>query len=257
MGDVRTAGGIVTQKSYLDELRDPGTGRYFAPYPLDDSFYREAVVSYYRMLSRHLPEGRPFRELYDEMSRMAGSVPEFSMAVIDTGLMLEHPLLRDRVVASEDLTGEGPADLNGHGTVVALVLLLREPTAKLINVKTFDSSGRGSEEALARAIELAVEMGARSINISGGVYHKRWRVFECRADCAVCLAAEKAAVKGLWIAASAGDEPGRVNCPARLGLGRRFANVTATGLDEGAPAGPPGTGSILGIKGRFEFRRVG
>src|SRR5580704_11031672 len=43
--------------------------------------------------------------------------------IIDSGVLADHPQLRNLVVAQKDFTGDDPVDRVGHGTLVALRLL--------------------------------------------------------------------------------------------------------------------------------------
>jgi hypothetical protein len=71
------------------------------------------------------------------------------MAVLDTGLMLHHPQIERALDESVDFTGEGPEDLNGHGTLVALAMLRHSPSLyRFFNVKIMDAKRRGTEEDL-------------------------------------------------------------------------------------------------------------
>lgn len=109
-----------------------------------------------------------------------------TIAVIDGGIRSGHPLLGPAVadllaVAGLDESGTG----NGHGTFVAslalhgsLELLLDagrplEPAARLVSVRVLDDNGLFPdlllwESHLLEALELAVQAGARIINLSIG-----------------------------------------------------------------------------------------
>lgn len=96
ISDVRALDGAGTK--LLDSLRDPRTGAWMTP------------------VSSGGPED-PWPPMPDEPS--TAESPLF--AVLDTGIVREHPLLADLIEDEKDFTGEGRYDGTGHGTVVALL----------------------------------------------------------------------------------------------------------------------------------------
>lgn len=114
------------------------------------------------------------------------------VAVLDTGVDLNHPLLatklarrgdghvlgRDFVDDDEDPSeAGGRADLGwGHGTHVAGLVALAAPGARLMPVRVLDRAGRGNAWVLAEALAWAVDPdgnpatddGAHIINLSLG-----------------------------------------------------------------------------------------
>jgi len=89
----------------LDSVYDRGTGRYFAPY-------------------------NPAQAQAAKLHAM-GMLGQYAVsAILDTGLLSHHPMLRGKIVNAVDFTGEGSEDLHGHGTVVALIALAMAPQQK-------------------------------------------------------------------------------------------------------------------------------
>jgi len=100
------------------------------------------------------------------------------VAVIDGGIDASHPALRGRIVERIDVTGEGRPSV--HGTHVAGIIVAEPgeyggyelagmaPGASIIDVKALTSGGRGRLSDVIRAIEVAVERGAKVINMSLG-----------------------------------------------------------------------------------------
>ena len=133
-------------------------------------------------------------------------------AVLDTGVMTHHPTIKKALKKSVNFTEEKSAeDLNGHGTMAALILLSTAPDTELYNVKVMNASIRGKKENLVKGIEWCIENDVRIINTSLAVYS-----LTCEGDCIVCNAAKKALDKGIMIVAAAGNIPGITACPAKL-----------------------------------------
>jgi serine protease len=108
-----------------------------------------------------------------------------TIAVVDTGIDLDHPELKSKIVAHYDCTsgscvGGASAgnDDNGHGSHVAGIAAAVTgngigiagvaPSAKLMAVKVLDSSGSGNCSNIVTGIRWASDHGARVINLSLG-----------------------------------------------------------------------------------------
>ncbi|MDQ4129115.1 MAG: S8 family serine peptidase [Actinomycetota bacterium] len=116
------------------------------------------------------------------VSRGAGVV----VAVIDTGVQLDHEELADRLTTARyDFVDEdqAPWDLGnsidddrdgasdemvGHGTHVAGIVALAAPEARIMAVRALDSEGRGTTFGIAKAIRFSVSNGADVVNLSLG-----------------------------------------------------------------------------------------
>ncbi len=125
------------------------------------------------------------------------------VAVIDTGLDLNHPVFTDRLVPGWDfLDGdaraqdEGVGDNYGHGTAVAGVVLQVAPLAKIMPLRVLDAGGQGDTDDLVLAINWAVEHGAKVINVSLGAQ---------QTSVAVEKVLEKAKNRGVAVVASSGN----------------------------------------------------
>jgi subtilisin family serine protease len=122
------------------------------------------------------------------------------VAILDTGLQLDHPDLAanvwtnpkeipgngiddDRSGVVDDVHGANMFDLtnnvrddNGHGTHVAGIVAARQnngiggsglaPAAKILPVKVLDAGMSGTTDTLALGIRYAVDRGARILNVS-------------------------------------------------------------------------------------------
>ncbi|MEL6107989.1 MAG: S8 family serine peptidase [Planctomycetota bacterium] len=152
-----------------------------------------------------------------------------TVAVIDTGVDLDHPdLINNLYVNPGEIPGNGidddgngyvddvsgydfvsgdarPEDGNGHGTHVAgTVAAARDgrgatgiaPDAKILPVRVLNDSGSGSDFSVASGIRYAAEIGADIINLSlGGGYSSR-----------ILSAIEYATSLGSFVVAAAGNE---------------------------------------------------
>jgi type VII secretion-associated serine protease mycosin len=102
------------------------------------------------------------------------------VAVLDTGVDLDHPDLAGRLVPGVDVVhGDAIAhDDHGHGTMVAGIVAANAsngtgiagvaPKASIMPVKVLDADGAGSDSEIAQGIAWAVEHGADVVNLSLG-----------------------------------------------------------------------------------------
>lgn len=107
------------------------------------------------------------------------------VAVLDTGVQLDHPRFAGRLAAGYDFVdddatpsdvgngtdddGDGRVDEGvGHGTHVAGIVTLTAPSTRILPLRVLDSDGRGNIFTTAEAITAAVEAGADVINASFG-----------------------------------------------------------------------------------------
>ncbi|WP_166243753.1 S8 family peptidase [Paenibacillus turpanensis] len=107
---------------------------------------------------------------------------EIAVAVVDTGVDLDHPDLRGHLLAGYNAVGKNttPEDDVGHGTHVAGVISAitnnREGIAgmtwrnSILPVKVLDQTGAGSTYSVAQGIVWAADNGAKVINMSLGNY---------------------------------------------------------------------------------------
>lgn len=99
------------------------------------------------------------------------------VAVIDTGIDFNHPLLAGRIAypnfdfVDNDYT---PQEVTGgvgygHGTFVSGLIALTAPDATIMPLRAFDQNGIGASFNLAKAIRFAADNGAQVTNMSFGL----------------------------------------------------------------------------------------
>ncbi|HEX6714642.1 MAG TPA: S8 family serine peptidase, partial [Thermoleophilaceae bacterium] len=106
-----------------------------------------------------------------------------TIAVVDTGVDLNHPDLKDKLLPGVDMVSDetctpGAQDLNGHGTHVAGIAAASTnngiggagtaPSASILPVRVLDSTGSGTGEDISNGIKWAADHGAQVINLSLG-----------------------------------------------------------------------------------------
>lgn len=110
-----------------------------------------------------------------------------TVGIIDTGIDFGHELFVDRIApggydfidedadpseAFDGVDNDGDLDVDegyGHGTMVAGIISLVAPQAKLLPIRALDDDGTSDAWTLARAVYYAIENGADVINLSLGV----------------------------------------------------------------------------------------
>lgn len=133
------------------------------------------------------------------------------VAVVDTGVLSHHPDIRPRLLKSIDLTGEGPEDELGHGTLVTLLLLHVAPDVQIVSIKAIGRSGKATEPRLIAAMEwIEGQIDVDVVNMSLGRY-----LITCKGDCSICTAARTLGRSGKKVVAAAGNMPGLRACPAK------------------------------------------
>lgn len=140
------------------------------------------------------------------------------VAVVDTGVQLDHPDLKGRLVQGVNIIDPSrpPEDDVGHGTHVAGIIAAHVNNnegvagltwySKIMPIKALDSTGAGSTYAVAQGVIWAADHGADIINMSLGNYAEAEFLHD-----AIKYAASKGA---LVVAASGNDNTDRPGYPA-------------------------------------------
>ncbi|MBT2638036.1 MULTISPECIES: S8 family peptidase [unclassified Bacillus (in: firmicutes)] len=107
---------------------------------------------------------------------------DIEIAIVDTGVDLDHPDLRNRLVKGYNVIDEKsePDDDNGHGTHVAGIIASETDNnegvagmtwfSKIMPIKAMGAKGYGTTFDIAKGIVWAVDHGADVINLSLGNY---------------------------------------------------------------------------------------
>jgi subtilisin len=171
------------------------------------------------------------------------------VAVLDSGIDLQHPLLTENLGFGINLVDPGrpPHDDSGHGTHIAGLIAAQRswapvigvaPKARIHPVKILRQNGRGQLSDLIRGIGWAMERQIPLINLSAGVPE--------RSDSLV-RAVQAATAAGVLIIAAAGNGGGTVGYPAAM---PDVVAVTALdAVDQMAPFSATGEGVDLAAPG--------
>lgn len=131
------------------------------------------------------------------------------VAVIDTGVDLEHPAFAGSLAPAEEWRDFHSADASpdeegvlgeggyGHGTGVAGIVLQVAPRATILPLRVLGPDGSGDVLHVAQAIDWAVARGARIINLSLGSDQRSPTVQD---------AVKRATERGVLVVAAAGND---------------------------------------------------
>ncbi len=141
------------------------------------------------------------------------------VAVIDTGIDLNHPAFVGHLAPSSDWKDFVDADTTpqevaggeayGHGTSVASIVMQVAPKALVMPIRVLDSSGAGDTSKIASAIDWAAQHGAKIINLSLGTDAAN---FDCAVQKAVALAIQNYGTLMVFAAGNTSDT--NINYPA-------------------------------------------
>jgi major intracellular serine protease len=138
------------------------------------------------------------------------------IAILDTGIDIDHPDLKDNIIGGRNFTGEGRkddySDQNGHGTHVAGTIagvmnnsgvIGVAPDAKLLICKVLNSEGSGDYRGIIEGIRYASKYEGpngervRAINMSLGGPYNDPKLYE---------AILQAVSKGILVVVASGNE---------------------------------------------------
>ncbi|MBL0388782.1 peptidase S8 [Tumebacillus sp. ITR2] len=154
----------------------------------------------------------------DKAWQLSTGDPDVVIAVVDTGVDLNHPDLQGKLVAGRNIIAgtDQPQDDNGHGTHCAGIIAARTNNlegiagvnwnSKIMPVKAMNADGSGSVADIADGIAWAADHGADVINLSLGDYEDSDYLHE---------AIKYAYEKGIVVTAAMGnDGTGEASYPA-------------------------------------------
>lgn len=175
----------------------------------------------------------PYSGIVQQLRRKGLDGTGMTVAVLDSGINPNHPMLRGRVF------GVSAYDFNddyGHGSGQASIIagapwadpetqwigekagLNREiihegvaPGANLLSIKILDHEGIGTLDEMAKGILTAARMGVDAINISGGSGDE----ICVGTSCQLCRAIMVAHYNSILVFAATGNERNKMACPAK------------------------------------------
>lgn len=156
-----------------------------------------------------------------------------TIAIVDSGVDLDHPDLVDRLVPGRDFVDgdDRPDDPNGHGTHVAGIAAASSndigiagaaPLASIMPVRVLDGDGAGSDDTIAEAVLWAAANGADVINLSLG---ESGFISRFTRGSSLNRAIRQVAEDGVVVIAAAGNE-GTVGQQYRIGVDVLVVNAT-------------------------------
>lgn len=176
------------------------------------------------------------------------------IAIVDTGIDLEHSDFKDRIRATRDFTGKGSvADGHGHGTHVAGIAAGSgaagvgryvgvAPEALFYVAKVLDDNGDGMMSDVMAGIEWAVDEGAQVINLSLGAPGPG------DGDDALSTLCDAAVEEGAIVCAAAGNSGPGASTVGPPGVARLVITIGATNKSDGiagfSSRGPTADGRV-------------
>jgi major intracellular serine protease len=153
---------------------------YLLPYEKEDVFHMQDVGQNmgWQVMAFNIPE-------VWKITKGAG----VTVAVIDSGVDLEHPDLKSSIIAGKNFVevDQPPFDSGEHGTHCAGIIAATNndfgvvgvaPEAKIMPIKVLNSFGSGKMEWVVDAIKFAVDNGADIISMSLGCRNPVDKVLE-------------------------------------------------------------------------------
>lgn len=155
------------------------------------------------------------------------------VAIVDTGIDLNHPDFAGRIVQIKDFTGEGDVDKNGHGTHVAGIVggsgaasqgKYRgvAPECSFYIAKVLRGNGSGTMSDVMSGVEWAVEQGAQVVNLSLGSDGA------CDGTDALSVLCDAAVARGVVLCVAAGNAGPGASTVGSPGCARTVITVGAT-----------------------------
>ncbi len=257
----------------LQLVRDPASGCYLLPVVADEQqrknqeeaakyVARDTLMAELHLNATEFEIAWPL--IWANLHRTPATQKSDSItAILDSGLMHDHPFIKNCIEAEVDFTGEGTEDFNGHGTICALIAhpFILQP--RLLNIKVVDAQGRGTQENLAKGIQWLARYAHDHpqltfiANISLGVYSRKFGgLLDCQGDCKVCQAVVEAASQqpqNILFTIAAGNKAGVPTCPAKVGLIEHYASLPILAVTSEAILEHKAAGGNIIAPGKYNF----
>jgi subtilisin family serine protease len=193
------------------------------------------------------PANLRLKKLISYPATLSYSTESVLVAILDTGVSLPEPF-KSQVLKGTNVVRprESTADLEGHGTAVAGIILEMAPNVRILPI-VVASDGIGTTEGIVDGMVYAIHQGANIINVSMGV------PIEILNKVAGIVGAEK--VKETFFIFSAGNTGGQYETSSQIPenlliVGAAELNsfriasysVWGQGVEIAAPAGNSGDG---------------
>lgn len=175
------------------------------------------VEATYVSLAETIDWGLSLFKVPEQWKRTRGE--GIKVAILDTGIQLDHPDLRDAVDKAKDFTRSsiGVVDRQGHGTHVAGIIGARKnevgvvgvaPECRLFIGKVLGDDGSGTDDTVASGIDWAIDEGAQLISMSLGSPYPGSGLY---------AAIRRAIKNNRFIVCAAGNDgrPNSINYPAK------------------------------------------
>jgi len=155
-----------------------------------------------------LPSGNRYMFMQTKLPQAQAIAKNFgngiTVAVIDTGIDLTHPMFTGRLTASSTwmdyVDGGTPQEATGtaygHGTAVAGLVLQVAPRATILPIRVLGPDGSGEVANVISAISYAISNGAQVINLSLGTTTN---------VAALQTVIDAATAQGIYVVTSAGN----------------------------------------------------
>ena len=212
-------------------------GMNFRPGYLLERLYDVSNKRYYTIdLRNHRDKILEAKKLAEQYSKqISEEVNKTKCAILDTGMMTHHPLIKPYLKASENFSQDDDTeDHHGHGTYVTLAFLetCNPSTVELYNIKIGNGYGEVLRSDMIKAISWCAENKMTKANISAGFVDEG-----CQGNCDVCTAARNAS--DVSVVVSAGNYgPFKTVCPAKAEF-YSANNITSVGAQY-SYSGQPG-----------------
>ncbi len=141
-----------------------------------------------------------------------------NIAIIDSGIRETHEQIQGSVIYRKNFTSDAMEDGLDHGTGVGSIVLAVAPQGNILNLKVLNSRGEGTEEAVVLAIDECIALRSANPSFAPSVINLSLGAPDDGNPNNILRVACRAAIdRGIWVAASAGNDGptlGTISSPA-------------------------------------------